>query len=82
LPRPTDPRVVLRSTPPARFAVLRFSGLARPADVEAKSKDLLMRLPAHGLRALGPVSLAQYNPPWTPWFMRRNEVMVEVAGGK
>jgi hypothetical protein len=79
LPRPTDPRVVLRATPPARFAVLRFSGLARPGTVEAKSKDLLMRLTAQGLRALGPVSLAQYNPPWTPWFMRRNEVMVEVA---
>ena len=81
LPRPNDARVVLRSTAPARFAVLRFSGLARPADVEAKSKALLMRLPAHRLRATGPVSLAQYNPPWTPWFLRRNEVMVEVAAG-
>jgi hypothetical protein len=62
-----------------RVAVLRFSGLARPATVEAKSQELLARLPGHRLRALGVVTLAQYNPPWTPWFMRRNEVMVEVA---
>jgi hypothetical protein len=78
LPVPDDPRVELRETAPARFAVLRFSGLARPNDVRARSDELRARVEAHGLRALGPVSLAQYNPPWTPWFMRRNEVMVKV----
>lgn len=78
LPVPDNSRVNLRNTEPARFAVLRFSGLARPADVEAKSGDLLALVKSHRLRAIGPVSLAQYNPPWTPWFMRRNEVMIEV----
>ena len=78
LPVPDDARVELRNIEPARFAVLRFSGLAQPADVEAKSNELLAQVKSHRLRALGPVSLAQYNPPWTLWFMRRNEVMVEV----
>lgn len=78
LPVPDDPRVHLRSTAPARVAVLQFSGLAQPDDVEAKSAELLARVKAHRLRAIGPVSLAQYNPPWTLWFLRRNEVMVEV----
>ena len=78
LPVPDDARVELRNIEPARFAVLRFSGLAQPADVEAKSNELLVQVKSHRLRALGPVSLAQYNPPWTLWFMRRNEVMVEV----
>jgi hypothetical protein len=27
---------------------------------------------------IGPASLAQYNPPWTLWFMRRNEVMIQL----
>jgi hypothetical protein len=79
LPVPDNPAVILRNTAPARFAVLRFSGLARPADVLARSADLLAWAKARKLRVAGPVSLAQYNPPWTPWFMRRNEVMVEVA---
>ena len=78
LPVPNDARVELRNIEPARFAVLRFSGLAQPDDVEAKSNELLAQVTSHRLRAIGSVSLAQYNPPWTLWFMRRNEVMVEV----
>ena len=79
LPVPDNPAVTLRNTQPARFAALRFSGLAKPNDVRARSAELLAWAKARKLRVAGPVSLAQYNPPWTPWFMRRNEVMVEVA---
>lgn len=79
LPKPNDPKVKLRQLPPARFAVLRFSGLARPSDVQAKSRELLAATSSRRFSAIGNVSLAQYNPPWTPWFMRRNEVMIRVA---
>jgi hypothetical protein len=79
LPHPNDPRVQLRTLPPARFAVLRFSGLAQPDDVAARTAELAALVQAKGLRVLGPSSLSQYNPPWTPWFMRRNEVMFPVA---
>ena len=78
LPEPNDPQVHLRSLPPARFAVLRFSGLARQNDVDEKSEELVAAAKAHHLRAIGQVTLAQYNPPWTLWFMRRNEVMIPV----
>jgi hypothetical protein len=78
LPQPNDPRVRLRSLPATRFAVLRFSGLASEGDVQAKTRELLSAAKAHHLRPSGPVTLAQYNPPWTVWFMRRNEVMVPV----
>ncbi|MEO9079298.1 MAG: heme-binding protein [Rhodanobacter sp.] len=78
LPVPDDSTITLRNTEPARFAVLQFSGLAQPSDVETKSSELLTLVKSHDLHAIGPVSLAQYNPPWTLWFMRRNEVMVEV----
>ena len=79
LPEPNDPKVHLRALPPTRFAVLRFSGLARKDDVAAKISELENLAGAHHLRIIGPASLAQYNPPWTLWFMRRNEVMVPVA---
>ncbi len=79
LPEPNDPKVHLRQVPPARFAVLQFSGLARKDDVAAKTAELEKLAVRHNLRAIGSVSLAQYDPPWTPWFMRRNEVMLPVA---
>ncbi len=76
LPEPNDPKVRLRRLPATRFAVLRFSGLASKHDVVSKSAELLATAKAHHLHVNGPVTLAQYNPPWTLWFMRRNEVMV------
>ncbi|WEN14285.1 heme-binding protein [Rhodanobacter sp. AS-Z3] len=78
LPIPNDSSVKLRDTAPARFAVLQFSGVAAPDSVVTKSSELLAWVKSHELDAIGPVTLAQYNPPWTLWFMRRNEVMVEV----
>ena len=79
LPEPNDPKVHLRALPPTRFAVLQFSGLARKDNVAAKTAELEKLAGTHHLRAIGPASLAQYDPPWTPWFMRRNEVMLPVA---
>jgi hypothetical protein len=79
LPEPNDARVRLRVTPSARFAVVRFSGLARPEDVATNTAELSAWMRNRHLRDAGPASLAQYNPPWTPWFMRRNEVMIPIG---
>jgi len=79
LPEPNDPKVHLRVVPPSRFAVLQFSGVARNDDVAARTIELQELAGAHHLRAIGPASLAQYDPPWTLWFMRRNEVMIPGA---
>ena len=76
LPKPNDPSVRLRGLPPARFAVVRFSGWADQKDFDAKAATLSEFMKSHRLRAAGPPSLSQYNPPWTLWFLRRNEVMI------
>lgn len=78
LPKPNDPDVTLHAVPPTRFAILRFSGIANPGAVAEKSAELIRRSAAHRLHAIGPVTLAQYDPPWTLWFLRRNEVMLPV----
>ena len=79
LPQPNDPRVRLHAAPPSRVAVLRFAGRVDAAMAAARTQELMAQLQTRRLRAVGPVSLAQYNPPWTLGFARRNEVMVEIA---
>lgn len=79
LPTPNNAKVSLVEIAPTRFAVLRFSGLASPTDVAEKIATLKTLTTAANLTPTGPAALAQYDPPWTPWFMRRNEVMLPVA---
>jgi hypothetical protein len=79
LPTPNDARVHLRNLPPERVAVVRFSGLARQSDVDERTGALKGFIKTQRLQSLGPPSLAQYDPPWTLWFMRRNEVMIPLA---
>ncbi len=78
LPAPNDAYVTLRRTPPARMAVLRFSGWARADDVAGKMATLRAWVKRKNLTPAGPATLAQYNPPWTLGFWRRNEVMIPV----
>ena len=76
LPTPNDPRVELRVTPAARFAVIRFTGWANNRDFERKRVELARWIAQRNLKATGPAVLAQYNPPWTLGPLRRNEVML------
>jgi hypothetical protein len=78
LPTPDDSRVHLVALPPSRFAVVRFAGLAWEQQVEKETAGLNAYIAAHHLRPVGPTALARYNPPWTLWFMRRNEVWIPV----
>jgi hypothetical protein len=82
LPLPNDARVRLVPVPPQRFAVVRFSGLAQSADVERRTATLQVFMERRQLSGAGPASLARYDPPWTPWFMRRNEVWIPVSSGE
>jgi len=78
LPKPDDPAIRIRESPATRYAVLRYSGLAGDATVEAKTEELNAILRRRGLEPAGPPLLAFYDPPWTLWFMRRNEILIPV----
>ena len=78
LPKPNNPRVHLQAVAPTRMAVIRFSGLARQDTIAAKADALSSFIKAQHLQALRSASLAQYDPPWTLWFLRRNELMIPI----
>ncbi|OYY91699.1 MAG: heme-binding protein [Sphingomonas sp. 28-66-16] len=79
LPQPNNPKVHLHAIAPTRMAVVRFSGLARQDSIAAKTDALTRFIESEHRHAIGPPALAQYDPPWTLWFLRRNEVMIPIA---
>ncbi len=79
LPTPNDAKVQLMAVSPARFAAVTFSGLAREDDVALRTAELNAYMAKNALQAAAPPALARYNPPWTPWFMRRNEVLIALT---
>ncbi len=79
IPAPADTRVTIREIPARTMAVLSYSGTwgaERFADHEGKLREAIARA---GWTARGKVEFARYNGPFTPWFMRRNEVLIEVV---
>jgi hypothetical protein len=78
IPDPLDEHVRITSIPSREIAVVRFRGYARQSDVEAAEVRLQEGLKAAGIVTTGPPFLMRYNPPWTPGFLRRNEVGIEV----
>lgn len=78
LPIPNDPRVVIATVPEKKMAVLRFSWFRSATRVTKMEEQLLAALSADGVEVVGTPSYAGYNAPWTPPWMMRNEVMIEV----
>lgn len=73
-PEPIDPRVQLRQEPGGTWAVIRYSGTWSQSNYLEHLGQLKATLEAAGLATHGEPVLARYNPPFTPWFMRRNEI--------
>ena len=81
LPKPNGARVTLRAVPARRVAAVTFSGTWGAERFDAVVRELLGKLDATGFVPAGPPVYARYNPPWTPWFLWKNEVLVPLRGG-
>ena len=78
LPQPEDERVQLRNKPARVVAVRRFSGRWTERNFERHRAALLDDLAELGVEITGEPELARYNSPFTPWFLRRTEIIVPV----
>ncbi len=79
LPTPNDNRIQIVTIPEKKMAAVRFSWIRTDARVQAKKQELLDLLKKDNITIVGEVQYAGYNALWTPPWMTRNEVMVEVA---
>lgn len=79
VPKPSGENVTLGNLPAARFAVLRFDGGRSAENEKTAIEKLTALLASEKVAAKGEPVFAYYDPPWTPIFMRRNEVMVRIG---
>ncbi|MBL0319897.1 MAG: heme-binding protein [Alphaproteobacteria bacterium] len=79
LPKPNNDAVTLEKIPGKRFVVIRFSGMAGEDSLKQQTDALNTFIKDKKLEPLSQATYAFFNPPWTLPFLRRNEVMVEVA---
>jgi hypothetical protein len=79
-PVPIDARVMLRDVAESRVAVIRYSGFWSDANYQKHLQELQSTLTANGLRPVGEPVYSRYNAPFTPWFMRRNEIWLHLSG--
>lgn len=79
LPKPVDDRVTVRQLAPMKYAALRFGGFNTRSNVDAAIARLRQLASEQGIKLRGEPVYARYNPPWTPWFWRRNEILIELV---
>lgn len=79
LPKPRNPAIKIMMIEGKHFAAIRFSGLASEDSLNRHTDELMEFIRTKTLTAVSAPAYAFYNPPWTLPFLRRNEVMIEIA---
>ena len=78
LPTPNDSRVKIVTIPKKKYAVLNFSWYRSDSRIKWMQNKLLLALARDKVVTQGSTAYAGYNAPWTPPWMNRNEVLVEI----
>ncbi|MFN2319339.1 MAG: heme-binding protein [Dermatophilaceae bacterium] len=77
-PVPSDPEVRVRQVPERLAAAVRYSGRWSESEYRRHLAELEAGIARAGLVAMGPPMFARFDPPFKPWFLRRNEVVQDV----
>lgn len=79
LPEPEDQNITLRQVPARRMASVRYSGFWSEKRYLKYKSELLSWIHERGHSIVGDPVWARYNPPFTPWFLRRNEILIPIT---
>jgi len=74
LPEPLDARVKLREVPGQRLAVITYSGTWSQSNYDEHLDKLKQALAQAGIGVQGEPVYSRYDAPFTPWFLRTNEI--------
>ncbi len=78
-PEPKDTNVSIREVPARLIAAVRYSGVWSEKSYRHNLTKLQDWTANNRLTSVGEPIWARYNPPFMPWFLRRNEILVPVA---
>jgi hypothetical protein len=78
LPQPTDERILLREEPARTVAAIRYTGFWSRSRYDVHERRLREWIQRRGLDSVGEPVWARYDPPFMPWFLRRNEILIEL----
>jgi hypothetical protein len=78
VPIPTNPMVKIEIRSKKIMAVFRFSGRTNEIKVQKNIQKLITILKEHTIQIKSEPVLMRYNSPFTPGFLRRNEVAMEI----
>lgn len=79
LPEPNDARVHLREIPPRRVAVYSYTGSWSESRYTEMLAEFRKQLQKSGVQTQGEPVFARFNSPFTLWFLRRNEIWLELG---
>ena len=80
LPVPDSTEITLKGIPARLMAVRRYSGTWSEDRYRKNEQILLDAIKREGLKVVGEPIFARYNAPFSLWFLRRNEVLIEILG--
>jgi SOUL heme-binding protein len=78
LPQPNDRRITFHTISARRVAVLKFSGFWSDKNLNDRREELTELLKQKKLKPKGNANFAFYDPPWIPFFWRRNEILQDI----
>jgi effector-binding domain-containing protein len=79
LPVPDNSNVTLRQVPARRIAAVRYSGFWSEKSYLQYKSQLETWINKNKLLIVGDAVWARYDAPFTPWFLRRNEILIPIA---
>ena len=78
-PNPTARQVKIVEKAEQLIAALPYSGSWRTSLFEENKEKLIQRLAQSEYSVCGEVMWARHNAPFTPWFLKKNEVLIPVC---
>ncbi len=78
-PQPDNVNIQLKNNSDLKVIAITFSGLFSDGNIEENETKLRNYIKEKGIKIEDPAIYAGYNAPWTPWFLKRNEVMFKLV---